>query len=296
MVESDASVYDFLFKIALVGDSSVGKTSLMRRFTDNEFDVTTQKATIGVQFSVMRLPLHSGKIAKLQVWDTAGQERYRAISAAYYRGAHAVLIVFDMTSKKSFDNVQYWFNEVKTYTAQISKMSEKANLIGMKIQAMILQSYVELSQLQIEVAKSLIDEAKLLSEKYEIRYFPVAMPDDERLSDAPKTETKGYTAGSLEVKQSINKIIHSLPRLRIIFYLYDKPFATFMEMKETLGFSPGKLGKHCDHLTEVGYLDKRKEFDGNKYVTAYRITPLGSQEFRTYAEALKYQLQAVSLN
>ncbi len=184
--------------------------------------------------------------------------------------------------------------EVKSYTAKISQMAEKANLIGMKIQAMILQSYVELSQLQIELAKELIDEAKMLSEKFEIRYFPVAIPDDVRLADI--SESKGYSAGSLEVKQSINKIIHSLPRLRIIFYLFDKPFATFMEMKQTLGFSPGKLGKHCDHLTEVGYIDKRKEFDGNKYVTAYRLTPLGLQEFRTYAEGLKYQLQAVSSN
>lgn len=113
MVEE--TLYDYLFKVVLVGNSSVGKTSLMNRFTCNSFDESNQKATVGVQFSVATLPLHSGKISKLQIWDTAGQERFRAISNAYYRGAHAILIVFDMTDKKSFDDVHYWLQEVKQH-------------------------------------------------------------------------------------------------------------------------------------------------------------------------------------
>lgn len=111
--------YDYLFKIVLVGNSNVGKTSLMTRFTDKDFDDTGHKATVGVAFNTTKLPLESGKMSKLQIWDTAGQERFRAISSAYYRGAHAILIVFDMTNRQSFDDVGSWLSEIKTYHAGV---------------------------------------------------------------------------------------------------------------------------------------------------------------------------------
>ncbi|MHA2249316.1 MAG: tetratricopeptide repeat protein [Candidatus Kariarchaeaceae archaeon] len=185
--------------------------------------------------------------------------------------------------------------EVESYTRLISEIADKGNLNGMKIQAMILQSYIALSQFQIKEAKRLIDDAKALSENLGIRYFPIAIPKDERLTETSRTSKSTYSVGTLEIKKSVNKIIHSLPKLRIIFYLYEKPFATFMEMKNSLGFSPGKLGKHCDQLVDVNYLEKRKEFDGSKFVTTYRITHLGLQEFRAYTDNVKFQLKAIGL-
>lgn len=93
--------YDYLCKIILVGDSGSGKTSILGRFTE---DVFTESflATIGVDFKIKTLVLNDGKVMKLQVWDTSGQERFRSITQSYYRGAHAAVVVYDITSIESF--------------------------------------------------------------------------------------------------------------------------------------------------------------------------------------------------
>lgn len=103
--------YDFLYKIVMIGDSGVGKSNLLTRFTKNEFSEDT-KVTIGVEFATRNVPV-DGKVAKAQIWDTAGQERYRAITSAYYRGAFGALIVYAINSKESFNNVQKWLDELK---------------------------------------------------------------------------------------------------------------------------------------------------------------------------------------
>lgn len=87
--------YDFLFKIVLIGDSGVGKTNLLSRFTKNEFNLES-KPTIGVEFATKTINI-DGKNIKAQIWDTAGQERYRAITNAYYRGAVGALTLYDIT-------------------------------------------------------------------------------------------------------------------------------------------------------------------------------------------------------
>ncbi|CDY72309.1 BnaCnng77010D, partial [Brassica napus] len=87
--------YDYLFKLVLIGDSSVGKTNLLSRFTKNEFSIES-KATIGVEFATKSVHVDE-KIIKAQLWDTAGQERYRAITSAYYRGSVGALLVYDIT-------------------------------------------------------------------------------------------------------------------------------------------------------------------------------------------------------
>ena len=104
-------MYDFLFKIVIIGDSGVGKTNILKRFARNEFDIDT-KSTIGVEFSTRTVDIN-GKIVKLQIWDTAGQERYRAITSAYYRGATGALLVYDVTQKYSFDNIKKWYTEIQ---------------------------------------------------------------------------------------------------------------------------------------------------------------------------------------
>ena len=111
--------YDYVFKIVLIGNSSVGKTSLLRRLVDQDFDATNSTSTIGVEFKIITLDLpESHKVAKMQIWDTAGQERYRAITAAYYRGASAIVVVFDITDKKSFDDLPSWLDEVKHHFSE----------------------------------------------------------------------------------------------------------------------------------------------------------------------------------
>mmetsp|Transcript_71276 Transcript_71276/g.82919 ORF Transcript_71276/g.82919 Transcript_71276/m.82919 type:complete len:215 (-) Transcript_71276:48-692(-) len=107
----DGEEYDFLFKIVLIGDSGVGKSNLMSRFTKNEF-VLESKATIGVEYATTSL-ITDNKIIKAQVWDTAGQERYRAITSAYYRGAVGALLVYDITKQSSFENAIKWLKELR---------------------------------------------------------------------------------------------------------------------------------------------------------------------------------------
>ncbi|GMM28591.1 Rab family GTPase [Martiniozyma asiatica (nom. inval.)] len=103
--------YEYLFKIVLIGDSSVGKTNLLSRFTRDEFNPDS-KATIGVEFATRTLEVEGSKI-KTQIWDTAGQERYRAITAAYYRGAVGALVVYDITKAESYESVSNWLKEMK---------------------------------------------------------------------------------------------------------------------------------------------------------------------------------------
>ncbi|KAL9332565.1 hypothetical protein ACSQ67_002175 [Phaseolus vulgaris] len=105
--------YDYLFKIVLIGDSGVGKSNILSRFTRNEFCLES-KSTIGVEFATRTLQVE-GKTVKAQIWDTAGQERYRAITSAYYRGAVGALLVYDITKRQTFENVQRWLRELRDH-------------------------------------------------------------------------------------------------------------------------------------------------------------------------------------
>ncbi|VFQ64424.1 unnamed protein product [Cuscuta campestris] len=106
--------YDYLFKLVLIGDSGVGKSNLLSRFTRNEFNLES-KSTIGVEFATKSLTV-DGKVIKAQIWDTAGQERYRAITSAYYRGAVGALLVYDVTRHTTFENVSRWLKELRDHT------------------------------------------------------------------------------------------------------------------------------------------------------------------------------------
>ncbi|KAM0909921.1 hypothetical protein ACQ4PT_014512 [Festuca glaucescens] len=106
--------YDYLFKVVLIGDSGVGKSNLLTRFTRNEFSLES-KSTIGVEFATRSIHVDD-KVVKAQIWDTAGQERYRAITSAYYRGAVGALVVYDVTRHVTFENVERWLRELKDHT------------------------------------------------------------------------------------------------------------------------------------------------------------------------------------
>jgi Ras-related protein Rab-1A len=107
--------YDYLFKIIIIGNSGVGKSSLLLRFTDRIFEYS-HVSTIGVDFKIQTIQLDN-KIIKMQLWDTAGNERFRTITTSYYRGSHGVCIVFDLTDKQSFENINSWFTEIEKYAS-----------------------------------------------------------------------------------------------------------------------------------------------------------------------------------
>ena len=103
--------YEMMFKIVLVGDASVGKTNIMSKYLKNEFHEDS-KATVGVEFGAKQFTVEGHKI-KAQIWDTAGQERYKAMTSAYFKGAKGAFIVYDITSKSSFESVDRWLNDLR---------------------------------------------------------------------------------------------------------------------------------------------------------------------------------------
>jgi len=118
---------DLPFKLLLIGDSSVGKSSLLLRFCDNLFQEGTVNLT-SVDFKTKNLTI-DGKTVSLQVWDTAGQERFRTITSSFYRGAHGIIVVYDISDQTTFNNVKLWMQEIQRYaSAGVCKM-----LVGNKV-------------------------------------------------------------------------------------------------------------------------------------------------------------------
>lgn len=125
--------YDFLFKVVLVGDSGVGKSNLISRFTRGEFHLES-KSTIGVEFATRSINVE-GKTIKAQIWDMAGQERYRAITSAYYRGAVGALLVYDITRPTTFENVERWLRELRDHgdpSITIALVGNKSDLSNLR--------------------------------------------------------------------------------------------------------------------------------------------------------------------
>ena len=110
----DKKYYNYLFKVLMLGDSFVGKTNMLKRFLNDEFDMNT-KETVGVEFGSKNFILGEKKdIIKAQIWDTAGQERYRSVTKAYYKGAKGALLVYDITRKSTFENIDNWLIDLRT--------------------------------------------------------------------------------------------------------------------------------------------------------------------------------------
>ncbi|KAL9325440.1 hypothetical protein ACSQ67_006085 [Phaseolus vulgaris] len=164
--------YDYLFKVVLIGDSGVGKSNLLSRFTRNEFSLES-KSTIGVEFATRSIRVDD-KVVKAQIWDTAGQERYRAITSAYYRGAVGALLVYDVTRHVTFENVERWLKELRDHT--------DANIV-----VMLVGNKADLRHLR---AVSTEDATKVLTQIYhvvskkalEIGDDPAALPKGQTIN------------------------------------------------------------------------------------------------------------------
>lgn len=150
--------YDYLFKIIIIGNSAVGKSSLLLKFTDRTF-LANQISTIGVDFKIQTMQIDD-KIIKLQIWDTAGNERFKTITTSYYRNSNGICIVFDITNKESFNSLPDWFSEIDRFASDnVCKI-----LIGNKSDL----------EKQRQVSK---EDAKELANKYKIDYIEASAKD-----------------------------------------------------------------------------------------------------------------------
>jgi len=157
--------YDYLFKVVLIGDSGVGKSNLLSRFTRNEFNLES-KSTIGVEFATRSIVVDSRTI-KAQIWDTAGQERYRAITAAYYRGAVGALLVYDIAKHLTYENVERWLKELRDHA--------DANIV-----IMLVGNKSDLRHLRAVPN----EEAKQFAEKHELRFIETSALDASNVEKA----------------------------------------------------------------------------------------------------------------
>ena len=124
----------YSYKFIIIGSSGVGKTAIMKRLVENTFSADSQ-STIGVEFDSTSIDV-DGQSIKLQIWDTAGQERFRSIAKAYFRNAVGVILVFDITERKTFDDVNNWLSDVHTLcdpSAVVMLIGNKGDLAASRV-------------------------------------------------------------------------------------------------------------------------------------------------------------------
>jgi len=192
--------YDYLIKLLLIGDSGVGKSCLLLRFSDDSF-TPSFITTIGIDFKIRTIDLDGSRI-KLQIWDTAGQERFRTITTAYYRGAMGILLVYDVTDDKSFGNIRNWIRNIEQHaTESVNKMliGNKCDLVDKRVvetergQALADEYHIKFMETSaknsINVDKAFISLAK------DIKNRLIDNPD-AAAKDKGTVDVNGSTGGS----------------------------------------------------------------------------------------------------
>ncbi|CCI46323.1 unnamed protein product [Albugo candida] len=155
-------------KLLLLGDSGVGKTSLMRVFSGDKFS-DSMLATAGVDFKLRQVSI-AGQDITLQIWDTAGQERFHRITATYYKGANGIVLVYDVTDKRGFDNVEYWMNNIRQFS---SPHLPAMLLVGNKI---------DLSNRSVPSR-----DGEAIAKQYNCRFIETSAKTSENINDALET-------------------------------------------------------------------------------------------------------------
>ena len=162
--------YDHLYKIIIIGDSGVGKTSLLSKYIKGVFP-SSPLPTIAIEFATKIIQIKEGGFIKAQIWDTAGQEKYKSITSHHYRKAVGGLIVYDITKRTSFDNVLQWLSDLKNNADKGCICA----LVGNKI------DLVEKNHRIREVSE---DEGKLLAKKYEMLFYETSALNNQSVNDA----------------------------------------------------------------------------------------------------------------
>ncbi|CEQ40883.1 hypothetical protein JCM21900_006896 [Sporobolomyces salmonicolor] len=189
------SEYDLLFKLLLIGDSGVGKSCLLLRFADDTY-TESYISTIGVDFKIRTIELE-GKTVKLQIWDTAGQERFRTITSSYYRGAHGIIVVYDVTDNDTFANVKQWLQEIDRYACEgVNKLlvGNKSDLTSKKV-----VEYAVAKEFADQIGVSMLETSAKNATNVEQAFLTMAKQIKDRTAS---TQTPAGGPGKAPVKLS----------------------------------------------------------------------------------------------
>ena len=162
--DNDDKNYDYLFKYIIIGDSAVGKTNLLLKFTKNKF-IDSHQLTLAVEFGAKDVKIKN-KIYRIQIWDTAGSERFRSITRSYYNNSVCAIVVYDIANKKSFENVSSWIEEVKDNSLKVITII----LVGNKIDL-------------IKEREVSTEEGKEFADKNNITFFETSAKTGKNVDD-----------------------------------------------------------------------------------------------------------------
>ena len=185
MVEDEPPLY----KILLLGDSTVGKTCFLLRYTDDTF-LDLHMATIGLDYRLKTMILDDHRIVKVQLWDTAGQDKFRAITRNYYKGARGIILIYDVTNIKSFENIKKWINEIK------EEISEKVTivLIGNKID----------NEGERKISK---DQGEKLANEYGVTFFETSAKTGQGINESVFYLVQKIVEADPEIKNKGKRLI-----------------------------------------------------------------------------------------
>ena len=189
MVESKP---DYTLKILTIGESAVGKTCILLRFTDDKF-LINHITTIGIDFKAKEINCDEKKV-KLKIWDTAGQERFRNITKQYYKGADGILLVYDITDRNSFEKVRDWMKQIQENTQRDS------------ISVVLIGNKCDLEDRQVS-----FEEGERISKEFGIQFLETSAYKDINIKQSFEALSQMIISKKAPDQKKINPVIPNNP-------------------------------------------------------------------------------------
>ena len=175
---------EYVYKILLLGDSSVGKSCFLLRYCDKTFQ-NAHLVTIGLDYRLKSMKLKSGKNIKLQIWDTAGQDRFRAITKNYFKGSHGIILIYDVTNRQTFENVKSWISQIREEASKNVIIYIAANKIDMEDGRIVNK-----------------EEGKKFAEEFGLPYIETSAKNGININETFE-----------DIAEKIDKIFENMPRV-----------------------------------------------------------------------------------